>query len=391
MDDLLPTDKLSLDENGSSHSSTVGKMRVVLFQIYASFLFPFLELARDALNSKGFQVVGGYMSPVNDAYKKKGLIPAEHRITMCQLACKSSEFVMVDTWEAKQSSFQRSLTVLSRIRSFFCDNGLIPSAYLKVMLVYGSDLLESFSAPGAWIPQQAKQSSFQRSLTVLSRIQSFFCDNGLIPSGIVFNLLESGMLVLLLFFSDLAIWLGYTGRVMLVCGSDLLESFSTPGAWIPEQVRTICKDYGVVCIRREGQDIDDIIAHDEILTENKSNIEVVDEIVPNRISSTLVRDCISRGLSVNLLQATSTPQQQIPAIPNLPQIPSIPNMPQPQMPIFPNTPQSQMPTIPTLQNMPTIPNMPKVSLPPLPSMPTIPNLPTSIPQIPSFAPPPSKK
>ncbi|GKB09193.1 nicotinamide/nicotinic acid mononucleotide adenylyltransferase isoform X1, partial [Tanacetum coccineum] len=66
-------------------------------------------------------------------------------------------------------------------------------------------------------------------------------------------------------------------------------------------VRTICKDYGVVCIRREGQDIEKIIARDEILTENNSNIEVVDEIVPNRISSTLVRDCISRGLSVKYL------------------------------------------------------------------------------------------
>ncbi|GJT14245.1 F-box domain, cyclin-like protein [Tanacetum coccineum] len=73
------------------------------------------------------------------------------------------------------------------------------------------------------------------------------------------------------------------------------------------------------------------------------------------------------------------------------EIPSIPNMPQPQIPTIPNMPQPQMPTIPTLPNMPTIPNMPKVSLPPLPSMPTIPNLPTTIPQIPFFAPPPSKK
>ncbi|XP_024960028.1 nicotinamide/nicotinic acid mononucleotide adenylyltransferase isoform X2 [Cynara cardunculus var. scolymus] len=178
------------------------------------------ELARDALNSRGFHVVGGYMSPVNDAYQKKGLIPAEHRIAMCQLACKSSELIMVDTWEAKQSSFQRSLTVLSRIRSFFCDNGLIPSASLKVMLV---------------------------------------------------------------------------------CGSDLLESFGIPGAWIPEQVRSICRDYGIVCIRREGQDIKKIISRDDILTEYKSNIEVVDELVPNRISSTLIRDCISRGLSVKYL------------------------------------------------------------------------------------------
>nr|GEU85538.1 hypothetical protein [Tanacetum cinerariifolium] len=89
--------------------------------------------------------------------------------------------------------------------------------------------------------------------------------------------------------------------------------------------------------------------------------------------------------SRNLLQATSTPQPQIPAIPNLPQIPSIPNMPRPQMSTIPKMPQPQMPTIPTL------PNMPKVSLPSLPSMPTIANHPTAIPQIPVFAPPPSKK
>ncbi|KAJ0601566.1 putative nucleotidyltransferase [Helianthus annuus] len=232
MDAALPLDKLmdelsleSVNEDGSSDSDTKGKMHVVLVST-GSFNPPtfmhlrLFELARDALNSKGFHVVGGYMSPVNDAYKKKGLLPAEHRISMCQLACNTSEFVMVDTWEAKQSSFQRSLTVLSRIRSFFCDNGLIPNAFLKVMLV---------------------------------------------------------------------------------CGSDLLESFAIPGVWIPEQVRAIIRDYGVVCIRREGQDIEKIISSDEILTEYKSNIEVVNEIVPNRISSTIVRDCISRGLSVKYL------------------------------------------------------------------------------------------
>ncbi|KAK1381443.1 hypothetical protein POM88_028187 [Heracleum sosnowskyi] len=92
-------------------------------------------------------------------------------------------------------------------------------------------------------------------------------------------------------------------KVMLICGSDLLESFSTPKVWIPEQVRTICRDYGVVCIRREGQDIEKLIASDEILNEFKSNIKIVDEIVPNRISSTIVRDCVSRSLSVKYLVA----------------------------------------------------------------------------------------
>lgn len=34
------------------------------------FLFS-IELARDALNSEGYTVIGAYLSPVNDAYKKK--------------------------------------------------------------------------------------------------------------------------------------------------------------------------------------------------------------------------------------------------------------------------------------------------------------------------------
>ncbi|KAL2326323.1 hypothetical protein Fmac_025381 [Flemingia macrophylla] len=35
------------------------------------------QLARDALSSDGFCVIGGYMSPVNDAYKKK-MLNKEH-------------------------------------------------------------------------------------------------------------------------------------------------------------------------------------------------------------------------------------------------------------------------------------------------------------------------
>ncbi|KAE9458345.1 hypothetical protein C3L33_09747, partial [Rhododendron williamsianum] len=53
-----------------------------------------------------------------------------------------------------------------------------------------------------------------------------------------------------------------------------------------KRVRNICRDFGVVCIRREGQDIEKLISNDEILNEYKSNIKVVDELVPNQISST---------------------------------------------------------------------------------------------------------
>lgn len=100
MDIPLPLDKLDV----SSTSESKEKSYVVLVAT-GSFNPPtymhlrLFELARDALNLEGYTVIGAYLSPVNDAYKKKGLVSADHRIQMCQLACKSSDFIMVDTWE----------------------------------------------------------------------------------------------------------------------------------------------------------------------------------------------------------------------------------------------------------------------------------------------------
>ncbi|XP_054818597.1 nicotinamide/nicotinic acid mononucleotide adenylyltransferase-like isoform X5 [Prosopis cineraria] len=163
MDVLLPFDKLALklaDEKPPHGAMSTGKTYVVLVAA-GSFNPPtfmhlrMFELARDALNSEGYCVIGGYMSPVNDAYKKRGLVSAEHRVRLCQLACKSSEFIMVDPWEATQSSYQRTLTVLSRVRNCISEAGLVPRESLKVMLICGSDLLHSFGIPGVWIPEQA--------------------------------------------------------------------------------------------------------------------------------------------------------------------------------------------------------------------------------------------
>ncbi|XP_027330347.1 nicotinamide/nicotinic acid mononucleotide adenylyltransferase-like isoform X2 [Abrus precatorius] len=229
MDAPLPLDKLALNliSNEPSPKNTRSKVYVILVAT-GSFNPPtfmhlrMFELARDVLNSEGYCVIGGYMSPVNDAYKKKGLMCAEHRLQLCHLACKSSDFIMVDPWEANQITYQRTLTILSRVHNSISETGLVSKESLKVMLL---------------------------------------------------------------------------------CGSDLFHSFGIPGFWIRDQVMTICKDYGVVCIRREGQDVEKTISKDEILNENQDNIKVVDELVPNQISSTRVRDCIARGLSIKYLTA----------------------------------------------------------------------------------------
>uniref|UniRef100_A0A0D9Z021 Cytidyltransferase-like domain-containing protein n=1 Tax=Oryza glumipatula TaxID=40148 RepID=A0A0D9Z021_9ORYZ len=189
----LPTEKLAVDPGREG-----GKRGVAVLVATGSFNPPtymhlrMFELAKDELQQRGYSVLGGYMSPVNDAYKKK----------------------------AMQKGFQRTLTVLSRIRNALSKDGL--------------------------------------------------ADGG-------------------------------SPNVMLLCGSDLLESFSTPGVWIPDQVRTICKDFGVICIRREGKDVEKIISSSEILNECRDNIISVDEIVPNQISSSRVRECIKKCLSIKYL------------------------------------------------------------------------------------------
>lgn len=43
----------------------------------------------------GVDVVGAYMSPVNDSYGKKGLLDASHRLNMCRMASHDSDMIMV--------------------------------------------------------------------------------------------------------------------------------------------------------------------------------------------------------------------------------------------------------------------------------------------------------
>jgi nicotinamide mononucleotide adenylyltransferase len=79
MDTPLPFSKLSLGsiEHDSSPGTTSKEKVYVVLVATGSFNPPtymhlrMFELARDALNAEGYSVIGGYMSPVNDAYKKR--------------------------------------------------------------------------------------------------------------------------------------------------------------------------------------------------------------------------------------------------------------------------------------------------------------------------------
>ena len=46
--------------------------------------------------------------------------------------------------------------------------------------------------------------------------------------------------------------LGGPLRLTLLCGADLLESFSVPGLWDAEDIRVIVRDYGILVITRKA-------------------------------------------------------------------------------------------------------------------------------------------
>jgi nicotinic acid mononucleotide adenylyltransferase len=71
-------------------------------------------MAKDHFEERGeYELLTGYYSPVSDAYMKEGLTPGKHRVNMCQLAVDStSDWLMVDSWESRQHSYQRTAVVL---------------------------------------------------------------------------------------------------------------------------------------------------------------------------------------------------------------------------------------------------------------------------------------
>jgi len=176
-----------------------------------------LEMSKDYFDSSGYEVIGGYLSPVGDAYQKKGLGSAIDRTNMAILATQDSSWIMVDTWEPSKPQWTPTIEVLEHFHHEV--NKKYPNKNIKVIFV---------------------------------------------------------------------------------CGSDLLESFNTPGVWSGEDIQKIC-NFGLAVVTREGNDPSSAIWKHDLLYENRTNIHRIHQWIPNNISSTLVRLGISRGLSIKYL------------------------------------------------------------------------------------------
>ncbi|KAL5327369.1 hypothetical protein ACEPPN_005065 [Leptodophora sp. 'Broadleaf-Isolate-01'] len=115
------------------------------------------ELGADfAKFNSDFEVMGGYFSPVSDAYKKAGLASAQHRLRMCELGAEQSSWLMVDPWEAVQTEYVPTAQVLDHFEHEI--NEVLGGAEkpdgtrvkCRILLLAGADLIQTMSTPGVW-------------------------------------------------------------------------------------------------------------------------------------------------------------------------------------------------------------------------------------------------
>ncbi|XP_023935492.1 nicotinamide/nicotinic acid mononucleotide adenylyltransferase 3 isoform X2 [Bicyclus anynana] len=211
------------------------------------------EIARDYIHSLGIgTIVGGIVSPVHDAYGKKELVAAQHRIAMLKLALRSSGWIKVSEWETQQSGWTRT----------------------KVSMQYHQDtinkcLSELNSDAPAWLPDDVLNvNSIDEPDDLAAKL------NGNVEDGVT---------------------------VKLLCGADLLESFATPGLWAEEDIEAIVGRHGLVVVSRAGSDPGKFIYESDALYKHRKNVLLMTNYITNEVSSTVIRRLLRRGESAKYL------------------------------------------------------------------------------------------
>lgn len=111
------------------------------------------EQARNYLQfEKGrYEVIGGFLSPVHDAYGKSSLIAQHHRQSMCEAAVASSSWLSVQSWEMRQRGWTTTAETLCKYQSALNRAHLTDSdSPIRVKMLCGADLIESTLVPGLW-------------------------------------------------------------------------------------------------------------------------------------------------------------------------------------------------------------------------------------------------
>uniref|UniRef100_H3CD98 Nicotinamide/nicotinic acid mononucleotide adenylyltransferase 2 n=1 Tax=Tetraodon nigroviridis TaxID=99883 RepID=H3CD98_TETNG len=250
------------------------------------------EKAREFLHQSGrFIVVGGIISPVHNFYGKPGLVSSRHRLTMCQLAVQSSDWIRVDPWECYQDTWQTTCSVLEhhrdlmkRVTGCILSNVNAPSMtpvigqpQNQAPPIYRSNINHSPTAIKLFGKLGESLGKICCVRPHLERL-TFVDENANLGTAVTYEEIEL--------------------RIFLLCGSDLLDSFCIPGLWKDSDMEVIVGDFGMVVVPRDGADTAKIINHSSVLRKYKDNILVVSDAASHPmsvVSSTKSRLALQHG------------------------------------------------------------------------------------------------
>lgn len=204
------------------------------------------ELAADyARHSTNYELIGGYFSPVSDAYKKEGLALAKHRLNMVRKACEeTSDRWDVDPWEASRKEYTPTAAVLDHFD--YEINTRMGGIDAPEGPGDNSSSTNSSGSSGAGSGNKKKR-----------RV-----------------------------------------KIMLLAGSDLLKTMSDEGVWDAKDLNHILGNYGAFIVERMGADIKKATS---ALSAWSNNIYQVEQTVLNDVSSTKVRLLLRKEYSVRYL------------------------------------------------------------------------------------------
>ena len=80
------------------------------------------ERAKDFFARSSQPVIGGILSPVSDKYGKKTLIPAVHRLALCDRALADSSWIRLSRWEANEPDWTPTALVLDYFKQQFASD-----------------------------------------------------------------------------------------------------------------------------------------------------------------------------------------------------------------------------------------------------------------------------
>ncbi len=143
--EIIRAKAVDLEEKGKIHDKPlVVALTTGCFAPVHSGHLAMMEKAKAALEAKGYEVLGGYMSPSHDNYvSTKGeaarRLTADHRMLLLNKALDGSDWLAVDPWESRYAPTDINFTDTIQRLEHYINAHINTAAPIQVAYVFGAD------------------------------------------------------------------------------------------------------------------------------------------------------------------------------------------------------------------------------------------------------------